>query len=249
MRSDDRSGKMPEKRSVGRALRKALGLEMVELEIESRKGGTSQLMNPRRLKIFRYLWSFPCSHVRQVSRATGMPVESLKWHLKMLEKSKLISSKKFERKVAYYPTGLVRPKDVELFAQISEPTRRAIIRLLWREPKGIKLELLASNLAMSKQALNHHLSILEKLSVIESTKRKKPTIYRLHGSMDGLMLLYQRRASKVLDWLRRVLDEDCLNPRITEKRDDRARFRLSFGVKKKMLQFFLDPFHHIYSKK
>jgi len=240
---------MPEKRSVGRALRKALGLEMVELEIEPRKGGSSQLMNPRRLKIFRYLWSLPCSHIRQVSRATGMPVESLKWHLNMLEKSKLISSKKFERKVAYYPTGLVRPKDVEVFAQISESTRRGIVRLLWRELKGVQLEQLASELFMSKQALNHHLSILESLSIIESSKGKKPTTYRLHGNAEELMLLYQRRASKVLDWLQRTLDEDCLNPRIIEKREDWARIRLSLGVKKKTLKFHLDPFQHIYSKK
>ena len=60
------SGRGSEPKSVGKALRKALGHETFKFDVESRKDGRSQLMNPRRLRIFSYLWKMPCSHIRQI---------------------------------------------------------------------------------------------------------------------------------------------------------------------------------------
>ena len=66
---------------MGRALQRALGAEFVLPEVEPREAGTSLLMNPRRQRVFEYVWNHPCSHLRRMSRELRIPPQSLRWHL------------------------------------------------------------------------------------------------------------------------------------------------------------------------
>jgi predicted transcriptional regulator len=183
---------MPKDKSVGKALRKALGLETIKLEVESRPSGKSLLMNPRRLAVFRYLWNVPCSHIRQVSRSSRIPVESLKWHLKMLEGAELIASKRFQRKLAFYPKPLIRFEDIQIFASMSDPIRKGIVRAIWKHSEGASVDLISSGLPISGPATRHHLCILEELGVIEVSREHKPIIYRLDGQVARLDSLYKK---------------------------------------------------------
>jgi predicted transcriptional regulator len=203
-------------------------------------------MNPRRLSIFQYLWNNPCSHIRQISRGTNIPLETLKWHLKSLERSGLLASKKFGRKVAFYPKGLIRTIDVRIFAQISAPVRQRIIKLLYKNPDGVKLGEISSELSMSKQALNHHLSLLADQSIIKGQKGKKPAVYRIHENLTNLIDIYKNRTDEVLNWLLPALEKDCLNPKPGDKRGDKIRIKLSLGVKKKNIRFVLNPIQNIF---
>jgi len=236
---------MPEEKSVGKALRKALGLETVKFDVEPRVGGTSRLMNPRRLAIFEHLWKNPCSHIRQISRATKIPVESLKWHLRMLERSELIGALRSERRVAFYPKGLIREDDVELFAQLSNTKRREIVRILWEKPEGTELNEISSAMKLSKQALHHHISILENLSVVKGLKEGRRAKYRLDKNVDKLKRLYQRRSGKLLKWLLSSLENECLNPEVVKKDEEAVKVRVSLGVKKSTMEFQLNPFSNI----
>lgn len=236
---------MPEEKSVGKALRKALGLETVKFDVEPRVGGTSRLMNPRRLAIFEHLWKIPCSHIRQISRAIKIPVESLKWHLKVLERSELIGAMRSERRVAFYPKGLIREEDVGLFAQLSNTKRRKIVKMLWEKPEGVELNEISSAMKISKQALHHHISILENLSVVKGFKEGRRAKYRLDKKMDKLKSLYQRISGKLLKWLLSSLENDCLNPEVLKKDERAVRIRVSLGVKKSTIEFHLNPFSYI----
>ena len=242
------SGRGSEPKSVGKALRKALGHETFKFDVESRKDGRSQLMNPRRLRIFSYLWKMPCSHIRQISRATRIPVESLKWHLRTLEKFELLKSRKSSRRVAYFPVGLVRAKDIELFSQISDPRRREIVRVL-SEKSDVTLDDMSSKVSLSKQALHHHLSILEDLSVITSPKGKRPARYSIHENMKGLARVYENRTGEVLKQLVSSLTRDCLNPKVKALRDDVVRIRISLGVRQRSIRFGLNPLGYFSPKK
>jgi DNA-binding transcriptional ArsR family regulator len=241
--------KPPDDKSVGKALVKALGLETIKLDIEYRKGGKSQLMNPRRFRVFFHLWKNPCSHIRQISKSAKIPVESLKWHLKTLERSKFVHSKRFARRVAYYPKELIRKEDVELFAQLSDPKRKKIVSILGQGSDGVGLEEMSSKLSISKQALNHHISILKRLSVIRSAEGDRSGIYSLDERMNGLNQEYEGRADEVLAWLLSLLDEDCLNPEVKKRQEEFIRLRLSLGTGKKTIRLHMNPFNNIFQKK
>jgi predicted transcriptional regulator len=230
---------------MGKALRKALGIETVRFEVEPRPSGKSQLMNARRLEIFIFLWKAPGSHIRQISRATRIPVESLKWHLRMLDRAKLTASKRFERKIAFYPRGLLRREDVELFAQISVPVRRQIVKIIWKSPNGAILESISAGVSLSKPALRHHLMVLKNVAAIETSKDEKPVIFYPSKRLQKLASLYKTRIPKAREWLQSALEKDCLNPTVREGREGVVRIRLSLGIKKKNIEFRLNPFDYI----
>jgi predicted transcriptional regulator len=236
---------MPVDRSMGKALRKALGVETIKFEVEPRPSGKSQLMNPRRLKVFVFLWKTPGSHIRQISRATKIPVESLKWHLGMLDKAKLIASRRFERRIAYYPRGLIRREDTELFAQISIPVRRQIVKTIWGSPKGASIDTISKGVPLSKPALRHHLTVLKNVVAIETSRVKKPVEFCPSKKFKRTVMLYKSRIPKVKDWLQTALEKDCVNPRMKEGRHGSVRIRLSLGIKKKNIEFKLNPFSYI----
>ncbi len=82
---------MPRKReSVGKALRRALGEEVVIPRIEPRKPGVSQLMNERRLRIYQEIFNEPGTHLRDLQRRIEIPLQSLRWHVSLLLKAGLI---------------------------------------------------------------------------------------------------------------------------------------------------------------
>ena len=82
---------MGRRRSVGRALQRALGAEFVLPAVEPREGGTSLLMNPRRQRILEYVWNRPCSHLRGISRDLRIPAQSLRWHLIRLQEGGVLA--------------------------------------------------------------------------------------------------------------------------------------------------------------
>lgn len=82
---------MPRKReSVGKALRRALGEEVVLHRVEARTPGISQLMNQRRLRIFEAVYNNPGIHMRELQRLLDIPLQSLRWHVAVLLSSRLV---------------------------------------------------------------------------------------------------------------------------------------------------------------
>lgn len=82
---------MPVRReSVGKALRRALGEEVVLAAIEPRRPGVSYLMNERRLRIFEAVFNDPGIHVRELQRLLRIPLQSLRWHVSVLASSGLV---------------------------------------------------------------------------------------------------------------------------------------------------------------
>jgi len=114
---------MPRKReSVGRALRLALGEEVVLQRIEARKPGVSQLMNERRLRIFEAVFNNPGIHVRGLQRSLGIPLQSLRWHLTVLLSSRLIEK-------------VGRGNKESLFAPVSSDASTATVLAISRDAR------------------------------------------------------------------------------------------------------------------
>src|SRR3990172_7861555 len=106
-------------KSVGRAFQRALGSEFVLPEVEPREAGTSLLMNPRRQRVFEYVWNHPCSHLRRISRDMRIPPQSLRWHLIRLRGGGILASRTLKGKTVYFAPWALREEDVPLFASLS----------------------------------------------------------------------------------------------------------------------------------
>src|SRR2546425_4673951 len=115
---------------VGRALQRALGTQFVLPEVEPREGGTSLLMNPRRQRVFEYVWNHPCAHLRRMSRELHVPPQSLRWHLLRLTEAGLLASRPVKGKTVYFAPWALRDEDVALFASLSNGMRGRIVRLV-----------------------------------------------------------------------------------------------------------------------
>ncbi len=105
-------GAMPRKReSVGKALRRALGEEVVIPKIEPRKPGVSQLMNERRLRIYQEIFNEPGVHLRELQRRLEIPLQSLRWHISLLLKSGLLECVSYgKKKLLFSPISAHRSK-------------------------------------------------------------------------------------------------------------------------------------------
>jgi len=122
----------------------------------------SALDNRKRLKIFEFIEKNPGSSVAHLQNALGINRNTLKYHLKILEKEGLICSVKVGNKRLLF-TG--KPPDFASLVLKNSERKSKIVDILSKND-GIKLKEVSERMGISFKLLYHHVKELERLGVV-----------------------------------------------------------------------------------
>ncbi|MFQ5909772.1 MAG: winged helix-turn-helix transcriptional regulator [Thermoplasmata archaeon] len=225
---------------VGKALRRAFGQEDLIGKLEPRKAGVSRLMNPKRRSVFVHLLKHPSSHLRQLSRALGIPVQTLKWHLAELEEAGILASVPVGNRRCYFVPARIEREDIPVLSSLSEEVNRRILSLLMKRGPLSQKDIFSS-LGTYRQAVQPRLKALETAGVIRSSKRGRERTYEI---TDGLMELrdrYVERKGEVSKSLCKILDDDGLSPKVSKTLSRSAIYTIDTGEGRAEIQAYFDP--------
>jgi len=228
------------RRSVGRALRRALGEGFVLPEVEPREPGTSLLMNPRRQRVFEYVWNHPCSHLRRISRDVQIPPQSLRWHLLRLREGGILASRAVKGKTVYFAPWALREQDVRLFASLSNGMKGRIVRWVAERRRTTQSEIFRG-LKTYQQAVLPPLAELASLGILRTWKAEGKRFYELGDAYARLGTEYAAVSSERIARALAVLAEDGVSPKVASRGDHEVQVQVSNGVQKSILRLRLTP--------
>jgi WD40 repeat protein/predicted transcriptional regulator len=129
------------------------------------------LNNEIRGMIRGYIIANPGDNYNSIKRALGLNNGALAYHLKVLEKARIIKSRQNGMYKRFYPASMNVPK--ENGTQISEIQRLVLIKTL--ESPGISQKEIARLLGLSKGVINYHIKVLFNKQMLKIEKRGRKT--------------------------------------------------------------------------
>lgn len=115
-----------------------------------------------RKRVFDAIKENPGIHMRGLERKTGIPMGTLRYHLRYLEKHDMISEKRSGRLVTYYPTASgfsVDAQDKKYLAILRQEIPRLIVLHLMMHPHTSHRDL-KPHFMISPSTLSYHLKKL-----------------------------------------------------------------------------------------
>jgi len=126
----------------------------------------SLLYNPKRLRIIEYLANEPCASISEISASTGIPLSSIRWHLKKMIENLLLEECARSR---YAPAGMVPYELTALFMALHSPVEADIVDVLIKRG-SMKAREIRRGLSVSPQNLSYHLKKLVDFGIIHREK-------------------------------------------------------------------------------
>jgi len=208
---------MPRKReSVGRALRRALGEEVVLSKIEPRKSGVSILMNRRRLHIFQTVFNEPGVHLRELQRELGIPLQSLRWHVSVLLGAGILEGISLGRKTALFSPLSARRDDIVAMTLVRDEKFGPIIQLLRRDGE-VSVREIVKETDSYQQLVSARLKTLKSLGFVTAQGKGLRVRYEMAASAPPLMGETERDAKETRERLIALLGDHGLAPRVTQQ--------------------------------
>jgi len=134
------------------------------------------LLNDTRREIYNYILNNPGCHFREISKNLNKSASTLNWHLRILEKSKLIGSRKFGNKIIYYPTGM-DIRNLPLLSLKSKMSKQ-IYEYLLKNPAHLRK--IASDLNANVETIRYNLKNMEKLGIVKRKEDGNKIIYYIN---------------------------------------------------------------------
>lgn len=201
--------------AVAKAFKRKMGADEKLLSgIQVKREGVSLLMNPQRLRIFQYIYNFPCSHLRAISKALGLSTQTVRWHIKKLGDAELITETSHGKKKLYHPLkNIITPLECKVLALLNDDGKRRIYIYIKNNPNKTQKELCAA-LNTYQQLLSNNLMFLEKYGLITAGKKAKKKAYTSTDRINELFTDFDLRKAAFKKALIKALDGDNLNPKI-----------------------------------
>jgi len=128
-----------------------------------------------RRRVFEAVRGNPGIHMRGLQRETGMPMGTLRYQLRYLERHGLIVEKKEGRMITYYPAGgdsVVDAQDKRFLAVLRQEIPRLIVLHLMMHPHSSHGEL-KPHFRVSASTLSYHLKKLTDSGIISKDSEGK----------------------------------------------------------------------------
>ena len=217
-------------KSLARALKRKIGLdEDILPKVEVKRGGSSLLMNPSRLKIFEYICNFPCSHLRAIARATGYSPQTVRWHLGKLMQGGLISPLLSKGKKFYSPLkNILGPEECGILVLLSREDIRNTYLFIEKWPKKTQKELCQA-LNSYQQILSRVLLSLENSDLITYDKLGREKVYFITPKVREIEKIFASNSKKFEIALMYALEADSLNPDIVKSDKNHLSIKLDIG--------------------
>ncbi|HEV8360348.1 MAG TPA: winged helix-turn-helix transcriptional regulator [Candidatus Thermoplasmatota archaeon] len=155
------------------------------------------LENDARRAIFEYIKTNPGCHLRETASSLGLSTTNVLWHLRKLEESNLVSSKKLEGYKVFYPVeGGVEAKRMGLaLAVLRNPNATQILGIIARTP-GVHQREIARMLGVNHGTVRWHLKKLGIVQLVLEVKKGAVSMY--YVSALGLQALERAESRHAL---------------------------------------------------
>ncbi len=219
---------MAGKSRVAAAFRRAVG-EEPDLPQTERRPGVSVLLNERRRRIFLTVLDRPGIHLRELSRALDVPLQSLSWHVEILKKAGLLQglhTGKFE--ILAVP-GQADPETLRDLALLDVVKNAAIIHVL-RKRARTRSEV-SGDLQVYPQALDPSLrSLVTRGLIVRDPSRVEFEVGpRFQAIVQSFRDTEKRRETRLLG----LLAKDGLQPEVTGREDAKVEIEIN-GARKRL---------------
>jgi predicted transcriptional regulator len=118
----------------------------------------------------------PGLHLREIQRELNIPLGTLNYHLRRLEKSNTISSKKEGKYKRYYPSGEITAVDREILSILRQTIPRRIVLYLLVNPDVTKKNI-SDQLGVRESTVMFHLRKLMRCDLVKQERRGRENIY------------------------------------------------------------------------
>jgi predicted transcriptional regulator len=136
-------------------------------------------------RIYQYIANNPGCHLRKIIKELGLAMGDTQHHLKMLEKTDLIKSRRIGVFRRYYTVSIYGERLECLLAILGQEVPRDIILYLIENPGASKWEI-ADYKNFSAPTINWHMSRLIENGLVGSRKQGKFVNYYVEGNMKDI---------------------------------------------------------------
>lgn len=238
-------------KSLARAFKRKIGIdEGILPKMEVKRGESSLLMNPSRLKIFEYICNYPCSHLRAIARTTGYSPQTVRWHLGKLIHGDLISEHAHRGKKLYSPfKKIIETEECGVLALLSREDIRDTYLFIEKKPKKTQKELCQA-LDSYQQILSRILLSLENSDLITHEKVGREKAYFVTPKVREIEKDFTSKIKKFEMMLMHSLKADSLNPSIESSNENHFTIKLDIGGGKgPILKINKNPFTTLLRRK
>lgn len=228
---------MPRRREgVGKALRRALGEEVVLPRIEPRKPGVSYLMNGRRLRIYQEIFNEPGLHLREIQRKMSIPLQSLRWHISVLLSSGLVDGVSIGKKTALLSPISANRDDIVRRTMFRDEKFGTILQAISREGT-VSVRSLVREMGSYQQLVSARMKTLKKTGLVQSAGRGSSTRFSLGPAALGSDL--QTDPREIKEKLLRLLVDQGLAPKVRQMSGRLLTVQVETALEELEMQFKL----------
>ena len=142
-------------------------------------------------RIYQYIANNPGCHLRKISKDLGLAMGDTQHHLKTLEKTALIKSRRIGVFRRYYTVSIYGERLESLLAILRQEVPRDIIVFLIENPGATQAEI-AKYKGFSAPTINWHMSRLIEIGLVSSHKEGKFLNYRIEGNIKDVTAIIRR---------------------------------------------------------
>jgi predicted transcriptional regulator len=142
-------------------------------------------------RIYQYIANNPGSHLRKIIKDLGLAMGDTQHHLKMLEKTDLIKSRRIGIFRRYYTVSICGEKLESLLAILRQEAPRDIIIFLIENPGATQADV-AKHKGFSAPTINWHMSRLMEKGLVRSRKQGKFVNYYVEGNLKDITSILKR---------------------------------------------------------
>ena len=140
------------------------------------------LDNPTRKEIYDYIAKNPGTHLKEISKNLNISTSTVTWHLKVLEKSDLIRSRKVGNKVIFYPAYLSLNDIPHII--LKNETSKKIFNYLLKNPAHLRK--IAKDLNLNVETVRYNLRKMETYNLVKSKEDGNRVVYYIDESVKAI---------------------------------------------------------------
>lgn len=146
-----------------------------------------------RRRIYKHVCQVPGAHLRKIQRDLEMPLGTLEYHLRQLEKHDLVATRDDGRFKAYFPTEGMDRRDRDYLYYLRQEMPRHLALEIAHKP-GIGFQELKEKVPVSGSTVSFHLKKLVEAGLIEDEKVGRQKIYRAiePGRIQRIVVKYRK---------------------------------------------------------
>jgi len=142
-------------------------------------------------RIYQYIDNNPGCHLRKISKDLGLAMGDTQHHLKTLEKTSLVKSRRIGVFRRYYTVSIYGERLESLLATLGQEVPRDIILYLIENPGANQSEI-AHYKDFSAPTINWHMSRLMGKGLVRSRKQGKFVNYYVEGNVKDITSILKR---------------------------------------------------------